>query len=77
VHILTFSRPARLLLIYGLFSVICHAVAILLVARTQANMPPDLMFHIIFPLLEHSIMSFVLVLFGAIGIEYVYISQSK
>ena len=64
-----FSRPSRLFLIYGLFASLCHAVAILFCAISELGAPPDLMFHIIFPMLEHSLMSFVLVLLGAIVIE--------
>ena len=65
-----FSRPARLLLIYGMYASLCHAVAILFCAISELGAPPGLMFHIIFPLLEHSLMSFVLVLIGALSIEY-------
>ena len=64
-----FSRLSRLFLIYGLFASLCHAVAILFCAISELGASPDLMFHIIFPMLEHSLMSFVLVLLGAIVIE--------
>ena len=66
-----FSRPSRLLLIYGLFASLCHAVAILFCAISELGAPPGLMFHIIFPMLEHSLMSFVLVLLGALAVEFV------
>ena len=66
-----FSRPSRLFLIYGLFASLCHAVAILFCAISELGAPPDLMFHIIFPMLEHSLMSFVLVLLGALAVEFV------
>lgn len=66
-----FSRPSRLFLIYGLFASLCHAVAILFCAISELGVPPDLMFHIIFPMLEHSLMSFVLVLLGALAVEFV------
>jgi hypothetical protein len=66
-----FCKPARLLLIYGLFAALCHASAVLFLARGELGAPPDLLFHLIFPLLEHSLMSFVLVLLGALAIEYI------
>lgn len=69
-----FSRYARLFLVYGLYATLCHAVAILFCAISELGAPPELMFHIIFPLLEHSLMSFVLVLFGTLGIEYAQIT---
>ncbi|MBP3370642.1 MAG: hypothetical protein J6L85_07805 [Clostridia bacterium] len=72
-----FSRLTHLFLIYGLYAVLCHAVGILFCAISELGAPPGLMFHIIFPLLEHSLMSFVLVLFGALGIEYVCMSQAN
>ena len=66
-----FSRPSRLFLIYGMFASLCHAVAILFCAISELGASPDLMFHIIFPMLEHSLMSFVLVLLGALAVEFV------
>lgn len=70
MYIFEFSRPARLLLIYGLFASLCHAVAILFLSQAELCAPSELLFHRIFPLLEHSLMSFILVLLGSLGIEY-------
>ena len=71
MHIFTFSRPTRQLLHYGLFAVICHLTAILFAAL---NMPShsSLLYHYrIFPMIEHSLISFVAIFIGALGLEYI------
>lgn len=77
MHIFSFSRPARLLLHYGLFAVLCHATAILFMALTSELGSPILYFYRFFPMLEHSLMSFVIIIFGTVGIEYIERSKEK
>ena len=70
MHINSFSRSSRLLMIYGIFSILCQSVGILLLARTLENAPGGVYFHRYFPMLEHSLVSFIAILIGVIGLEY-------
>ena len=67
-----FSKHSLLIhfLTYGIFASLCHATAILLTARLSDISSGDVLFHRYFPMLEHSLMSFVLTLGGAMLIEY-------
>ena len=71
MHIFSFSRPTNRLLFYGLYLLICHATAILFLATTFEASTPMFLYHRFFPMIEHSLVSFVALLFGALGIEYI------
>lgn len=67
---ITLSRYSTLLLHYGLFAIICHSVAIFLYSTTLPIISSLTFSHIVFPMIEHSIVSFIAILIGAVGIEY-------
>ena len=75
MHKFSLSRPSVLLSIYGIFSIICHSTAILLLSTTLSNATGDVYFHRYFPMLEHSLVAFIAVLIGVLGLEY--IAKSK
>ena len=68
-----FSNPSlpTYFLTYGAFASLCHATAILFVARLSNISFGEVLFHRYFPMLEYSLMSFILTLCGAMLIEYV------
>lgn len=66
MNISNFSRICRYILHYGLFASISHAAMILLYARISEPLPPMIGFSTYFPMIEHSIVSFFCVLFGAL-----------
>ena len=68
-----FSLP---FLTYGIFASLCHATGVLLGAHLSGIECGGVLFHRYFPMLEYSLMSFVLTLSGALLIEYV-ISTTK
>lgn len=72
----TFSRPSALLLIYGVFAVICHAAAVFFASLLCACLGGGLCARHGGALLEHSLMSFCLILAGALAIEYACSHQS-
>ena len=72
MNIFTFSKPSVLLLHYGLFAVICHTTAIFLFSTTFPVACPIVYHHKIFPMLEHSLLSFVIVFIGVLGFEYIF-----
>lgn len=72
MHIFTFSRPSRQLLHYGLFAIICHLTAILFLALNMPSHTPVLYHYRIFPMIEHSVISFIAVLIGVLGLEYIF-----
>ncbi len=72
MNIFRFSRLSILLMQYGFFAVICHSVGICLYASLLPPLSDAAYYAKIFPLLEHSLMSFVAILFGVLGIEYIY-----
>ena len=71
MHILSFSKPSRLLLHYGLFAVICHACAVTLLSSTFPVLCKIIFRTRVFPMLEHSLMSFTIIFIGVLGIEYI------
>ena len=71
MHIFTFSRHSKRLLHYGLYIIICHATAILFLATAFEASTPVFLYHRFFPMIEHSLVSFVALLFGVLGIEYI------
>ena len=71
MHNISFSRISKRFLHYGIFSVICHATFVLLMANTSEYTNGALLFQRFFPMLEHSLMSFVAILFGVLGAEYI------
>ena len=70
MHIFSFSRPTVLLLHHGLFALICHASAVLLAARTAPPSTATACVNQYFPMIEHSLISLIALLFGALGLEY-------
>lgn len=71
MHKLKISTLPILILCYGIFASLCHAVMLLLYFRTCPTESFFLSFSRFFPLLEHSLVSFVCVLFGALLCFYI------
>ena len=71
MHIFSFSKPSRLLLHYGLFAVICHVCAVALLSSTFPAACMIIFRHRVFPMLEHSLMSFAIIFLGVLGFEYI------
>ncbi len=69
------SRPSSLLMIYGIFAVLCQSTGILLLANGLHNAMGDVYFHRYFPMLEHSLVSFVSILIGVIALEYISLTD--
>ncbi len=69
---ISFSKESILLMSYGLYAVICHATAILFMVKVSDITSPTVLFHRFFPMLEHSLMSFVIIMFGVLAIEYLH-----
>ena len=70
------SFPACFLT-YGSFASLCHATAVLLTARLSNILSGEVLFHRYFPMLEYSLMSFILTLGGAILLEYALIKVKE
>ena len=75
MNILCISRLSRLILHYGLFAVIAHSIFILLYARLSSPLTPLYAFSTFFPMIEHSIVSFICVLLGSL--LFFYISKKE
>ena len=71
MHIFSFSLAPYRFLRYGSFLLLCHVTAILFLVTTSPYVNGDVLFHRFFPMLEHSLISFVALLFGFLGIEYI------
>ena len=70
-----FSKLGYLILHYGLFAVIAHATAILLYIRISPSLPQITSVIKYFPMIEHSIVSFICVLLG--GLLCFYINKKE
>jgi uncharacterized membrane protein len=57
-------------MIYGTFSVLCQSIGILLLLSMHENVIGDFYFHRYFPMIEHSLVSFIAILVGVVGLEY-------
>lgn len=71
MNISKISRLPSLILHYGLFASICHAISLLLYSKLFPAESFFLTFHTFFPLLEHSLVSFICVLLGALLCFYI------
>ncbi len=71
MNIFSFSRPSRLLMLYGFFASVCHATAILFMATAMTNATSTVLFHKYFPMLECSMASFIIILIGVLVFEYI------
>lgn len=71
MHIFSLSRNSSLLAVYGFFAVLCQSVGILFSAATLQNATGTVYFHRYFPMLEHSLVSFIAILVGLIAFEYI------
>ena len=67
----SFSQLSFLILHYGLYAVIVHSCAILLYAKLSTPLPPLTFFLQYFPMIEHSLVAFICVLFGALTCYYI------
>lgn len=74
---ISLNRISRMLWCYGGFASVCHAVAILFSATLLENATGDVYFNRYFPMLEHSMLSFILVLLGVIALEYIEKKNKK
>lgn len=63
---------SRLLCHYGFFAILCQATAILFCATSLVGATGAVYFHRFFPMLEHSLTSFIVVLAGVLLFEYIY-----
>lgn len=71
MNTLIFSRLSRQILHYGLFATVSHIISILLYSQLKPSDSYFATFHNFFPLLEHSLVSFVAVLLGALLCLYI------
>ncbi len=69
MNIFTLSKYASLVLIYGLYAVLCQAVGIFFNASSNVGISAEALALKYAPMLEHSVMSLVLILIGALLIE--------
>ena len=67
----SFSKLSFLILHHGLYAVIVHSMAILLLSHLAPALPPFMSFLRYFPMIEHSIVSFICVLLGALTCFYI------
>lgn len=73
----SFEKLGYLILHYGLFSVIAHSLAVLLYVQLSPPLPPLTSFARYFPMIEHSIVSFICVLLGALLCFYIAKKEQK
>ena len=74
---LSLKLASRLLCHYGFFASLCQATAILFCAKLLTDTTGDVYFHRFFPMLEHSLVSFITVIAGAILLEYIDKKEKK
>lgn len=67
----SFTKLSFLILHYGIYVSIVHATAILLYSNILPSLPPMTSFARYFPMIEHSIVAFLCVLFGALLCFYI------
>lgn len=72
------SPPARLLLHYGSFAVLCQSALLLLWIRsTDPSVTAEVLRHRFLPLLEYPLMSIALLLGGALLIDWVLWKETR
>ena len=71
MHILKLSSLYKQILHYGIFASICHLVMLILYYRLCPDEKYFSSFSNFFPLMEHSIVSFICVLLGALLCFYI------
>ena len=71
MHKVTLSSKTSRLLIYGLFVIICHLSAIVFYSTSLPIISPLTFSGIVFPMIEHSLISLTALLVGALGVEYI------
>jgi hypothetical protein len=71
MNIFEFSKPSVLLLHYGLFAVLCQVCGIFLFSTTLPSPSTALYCHTLFPMLEHSMLSAIIIFVGVLGLEYI------
>lgn len=65
------SLPARLLLHYGLFAILCQCALLLLNCLCcDPSISPEVLRHRVLPLLEYPLMSLTLLLSGSLLIDW-------
>ena len=69
MNIFSLSKSATLVLIYGLYAVLCHSVAVIIVVTESTFCTSEAIAIKYAPMLEYSVMSLVLILAGALLIE--------
>lgn len=62
-------RPSRLLLCYGLYAVLCQLMGILFHTLSLLSLSTALAVHRAVPMLEHSMMSLVILFAGVLLLE--------
>ena len=71
MHKLNICALPRLILHYGIFASLCHSVILLLYSQLYPSKNFFLNFSRFFPLLEHSLVSFICSLAGALLCFYI------
>lgn len=69
MNIFTLSKYSSLVLTYGLYAVLCQAVGIFFNVISNAGISAEALALKYAPMLEHSVMSLLLILIGAFLIE--------
>ncbi|MBO5938220.1 MAG: hypothetical protein J6Q82_01815 [Clostridia bacterium] len=72
------SRPARLLLFYGMFAVLSELCFILLYVEIQSHLlPPALLRHFYLPWLEYPLCALSLIFGGAYFLDYIQKNEAS
>ena len=70
MNIFPLSKLSRLLLVYGIFTVLCHSAMIMLLSSFGNCVDGTICAWHGVEILEHSLMSFCRILTGALAVEY-------
>jgi hypothetical protein len=78
ISMIPHSRLSAMALIYGAYSVLCHATAVLFDFLLYRKVLPEyILMRRTVPFLEHTLMSLALIVIGAFLIDYTLAQQKK
>ena len=69
MNIFSLSRASVLVLIYGLYAVLCHSLAVFFITITSGLCTAEALTMKYAPMLEYSVMSLTLILAGSLLVE--------
>ncbi len=69
MNIFSLSRASALVLIYGLYAVLCHSIAVFFLANSSGLRSGTALALTYAPMLEYSVMSLTLILVGSLLVE--------